>query len=242
MRSPRIRVVLGRPEDTSADIILRAGAQAAEDGRVVTVSAPRWQPPRGTEHLLAEAYRDAVAAANARQARTMALPAILARGPWPLEDVTRIALTVLKSTPTTVHEVLIAAGTPAMVERWAEALIREPNLAEGPAPPRAAHDRVGSEWIAFVEIRRDRRVEPADPTRSSAGHRARGRRRFRSGRGPLAGAPRGRPPRRGLPTTSRERSSRRPLTRSRSESRPGRSTPPRTPAPGPTGSAGCGTP
>ena len=112
MRSPRIRVVLGRPEDTSADIILRAGAQAAEDGRVVTVCAPRWQPPRGTEHLLAEAYRDAVAAANARQARTMALPAILARGPWPLEDVTRIALTVLKSTPTTVHEVLIAAEPP----------------------------------------------------------------------------------------------------------------------------------
>lgn len=125
MRSPRIRVVLGRPEDTSADIVLRAGAHVAEDGRVVTVSAPRWHPPRGTEYLLADAYRDAVAAANARQARTMALPAILARGPWPLEDVTRIALTVLKSTPTTVHEVVIAAGTPAMVERWAEALIRE---------------------------------------------------------------------------------------------------------------------
>ena len=89
MRSPRIRVVLGRPEDTTADIVLRAGARAAQSGRVVTVSAPRWQPPRGTEHLLAEAYRDAVAAANARQAQTMALPAILARGPWPMEDVTR---------------------------------------------------------------------------------------------------------------------------------------------------------
>ena len=125
MRSPRIRVVLGRPEDTSADIILRAGAQAAADGRVVTVSAPRWKPPRGTEHLLADAYRAAVAAANARQARTMALPAILARGPWPLEDAMRVALTVLKSTPTSVHEVVIAAGTPAMVERWAEALIRD---------------------------------------------------------------------------------------------------------------------
>ena len=55
----------------------------------------------------------------------MALPAILARGPWPMEAVTRVALTVLKSTPTTVDEVVIAAGTPAMVERWAEALIRE---------------------------------------------------------------------------------------------------------------------
>ena len=56
----------------------------------------------------------------------MALPAILAQGPWPLEEVTRVALTVLKSTPTTVHEVVIAASTPAMVERWAEALVREP--------------------------------------------------------------------------------------------------------------------
>lgn len=125
MRSPRIRVVLGRPEDIPADIILRAGARAAEDGRVVTVCAPRWQPPAGVEHLLADAYRDAVAAANARQAQSMALPAILARGPWPLEEVTRIALTVLKSTPTTLYEVVIAASTPAMVERWAEALIRE---------------------------------------------------------------------------------------------------------------------
>lgn len=125
MRSPRIRVVLGHPEDTTAEIVVRAGARPAEDGRVVTVRAPRWQRPGAAEHLLADAYRDAVAAANARDARTMALPAILARGPWPLEEVTRIALTVLKSTPTTVHEVVIAASTPAMVERWAEALIRE---------------------------------------------------------------------------------------------------------------------
>jgi O-acetyl-ADP-ribose deacetylase (regulator of RNase III) len=127
MRTPRIRVVLGRPEDTSADVVVRAGARASSEGRVVTVRAPRWQQPAGAEHLLAGAYRDAVAAANAREARTMALPAILARGPWPLEEVMRIALTVLKSTPTTVHEVVIAAGTPAMVERWAEALVREPS-------------------------------------------------------------------------------------------------------------------
>jgi O-acetyl-ADP-ribose deacetylase (regulator of RNase III) len=120
-------VVLGCPEDTSADIVVRAGTHPASDGRVVTVSAPRWKRPGGPEHLLAEAYREAVAAANARQARSMALPAILARGPWPLEEVTRIALTVLKSTPTSLHEVVIAAGTPAMVERWAEALVREPS-------------------------------------------------------------------------------------------------------------------
>ena len=125
MRSPRIRVVLGHPEDTSAEIIVRAGTHPAEDGRAITVRAPRWQPGR-SEHLLAEAYRDSVAAANDRQAHSMALPAILARGPWPLDEVTRIALTVLKSTPTTLHDVVIAASTPAMVERWAEALVREP--------------------------------------------------------------------------------------------------------------------
>jgi O-acetyl-ADP-ribose deacetylase (regulator of RNase III) len=116
MRSPRIRVVLGRPEDTAAAVIIRAGSRPAEDGRVVTVVAPRWQGPSGPQHVLPEAYRHAVAAANARGATSMALPAILARGPWPLEEVTRVAL----------HEVTIAASTPAMLERWAEALFREP--------------------------------------------------------------------------------------------------------------------
>lgn len=119
--------MLGHPEDATADIIVRAGARPAEDGRVVTVCAPRWKPPHGPEHELAEAYRRAVAAANARKAETMALPAMLARGVWPLEELTRVALTVLKSTPTTLREVVIVAETPAMVERWAEALIREPS-------------------------------------------------------------------------------------------------------------------
>ena len=66
-------MALGNAEDTSADIVVRAGARASADGRIVTVCAPRWQPPAGVEHLLADAYRDAVAAANLRQARTMVL-------------------------------------------------------------------------------------------------------------------------------------------------------------------------
>ena len=118
-------MVLGRPEDTGAAVIIRAGSRPAQDGRLVTVAAPRWHGPDGPRHALPEAYRHAVAAANARGAASMALPAILARGPWPLEEVTRVALTVLKSTPTTVHEVIIAASTPAMLERWAEALFRD---------------------------------------------------------------------------------------------------------------------
>ncbi len=126
MRTPRIRVVLGSPEECVADVVIRAGSRPSEEGRLITVTAPRWHQPDGPERLLAEAYRDAVAAANVRQARTMAMPAILARGPWPLEQLTRVALTVLKSTPTTVQDVVIAGSTPAMVERWAEALIREP--------------------------------------------------------------------------------------------------------------------
>jgi O-acetyl-ADP-ribose deacetylase (regulator of RNase III) len=125
MRPPHVRVLLGEPEQTDAEIVVVAGARPRERGRVVTVGAPRWKAPDGPERLLAEAYRDAVAAANARGARTMALPGILARGVWPLDVVTRVALTVLMSTPTTVEEVVIAVRTPAMVEHWAVALIRE---------------------------------------------------------------------------------------------------------------------
>jgi O-acetyl-ADP-ribose deacetylase (regulator of RNase III) len=122
-----VRVLLGIPEHSPADIVVLPGPRAgtSRDGRVVTVVAPRWHPPTGPERALAEAYRAAVAEANARNARTMALPAILARGPWPLDDVTRVALTVLLSTPTTLQEVTIVARTPAMVERWAEALAHE---------------------------------------------------------------------------------------------------------------------
>ena len=126
MRSPHVRVLLGRPEDTPADVVIRAGGRAGQDGRIITVAAPRWERVNGPRHALPEAYRQAVAAANARGASSMALPGILARGPWPLEEVTRVAMTVLRSTPTSLREVTIAVGTPAMVEVWAEAIIREP--------------------------------------------------------------------------------------------------------------------
>ncbi len=126
MRRPHVRVILGDPMDTDAEVVIVAGPRARDEGRVVTVAAPRWQRPDGPDRKLADAYRDAVAAANAHGAQSMALPGVLARGVWPLEQVTRIALTVLMSTPTSVREVVIAAKTPAMVELWAEALIREP--------------------------------------------------------------------------------------------------------------------
>lgn len=125
MLVPRIKVVLGQVEDTDAQVIIRAGRRAGAVGRVVTVAAPAWRPNGATARDLPAAYRHAVAAANERHASSMALPAILARGPWPLDEVTRVALTVLKSTPTTVREVSIVVGTPGMLEVWAEALIRD---------------------------------------------------------------------------------------------------------------------
>ena len=126
MQTPRIRVQLGIPEHTGVDLIVLAGAHAElrPDGRTVVIAAPLWHPPDGPDYVLADAYREALALANARKARSMAVPAILARGPWPLERVTRIALAVLQGTPTTVGEVVVAAGTPAMLERWAEAIAR----------------------------------------------------------------------------------------------------------------------
>ncbi len=103
------------------------GRRAARLGpRTVAVAAPRWSPPSGSERLLAQAYRDAVAAADLAGATSMVLPSTLARTVWPLADVTRVALTVLMSTPSTLREVTIAVPTPAALETWAEALAREP--------------------------------------------------------------------------------------------------------------------
>jgi O-acetyl-ADP-ribose deacetylase (regulator of RNase III) len=92
----------------------------------VLVHAPRWKPTGGQDHLLAEAYRSALAAARERGATSLVLPAALVVGWWPMEDVTRVALTVLMSTPSPAREVTIAVPTPAMLEIWAEALVREP--------------------------------------------------------------------------------------------------------------------
>ena len=114
-------------DELAADLLVLPArhARATTGSRVVHVVAPRFNAHGGADHLLAQAYRDAVAAANARSARTLVLPASLTRGPWPLDDVLRIALTVLLSTPTTVREVTIATSGPAMLERRAEALARE---------------------------------------------------------------------------------------------------------------------
>jgi O-acetyl-ADP-ribose deacetylase (regulator of RNase III) len=126
---PRVQVLLAPIEHVDADVIVLPARRAHDDGgRVVRIAAPRWRMPDGPDRLLAEAYRDALRAAGRHHARSLAVPAILARGPWPLAAVTRIALDVFDSNLTDVRQVWIAANTPAMVERWAEALVAHPRI------------------------------------------------------------------------------------------------------------------
>ena len=107
-------------------MILPARTSSFREPRTVLIEAPRWGTPRGSEVALASAYRAAMAAATSRNAQSIVLPAVLARGTWPLDDLTRVAMTVIMSTPTSVKEVTVAVPTPAVLETWAEALVREP--------------------------------------------------------------------------------------------------------------------
>jgi hypothetical protein len=125
MRRPHVRVVLGDPEQQPGALVLLPSRRDAQHGRVVRLTAPRWKP-NGSIRPLAEVYRRAVATVNDRGAESVVLPGTLTLGPWPLEDVTRTALTVLMSTPMTARDVTIAVPTAAMLEVWAEALLREP--------------------------------------------------------------------------------------------------------------------
>lgn len=127
VRRPRVRVVLGAPDSQPGDLLIKPGRRDDDAGpSVAVIAAPRWKPPSGPELSLAQAYRRAVEVANERRARSLVLPGALVQGWWPMEDVTRVAMTVLMSTPSTLREVTIAVPTPAMLEMWAEALAREP--------------------------------------------------------------------------------------------------------------------
>jgi hypothetical protein len=121
-----VQVVLGDPRRQPGELVILPGRHSDEpDLRTVVVAAPRWRPGGGTRPL-AEIYRRAVEVTNQRAARSLVLPGSLTVGPWPIEDVTRVALTVLMSTPITARDITIAVPTPALLERWAEALVREP--------------------------------------------------------------------------------------------------------------------
>ena len=120
-------MTIGDPRDQPVDlVILPAKRERDVNERVVALKAPHWRPPSGPERALAEVYRHAVDVASQRNARSIAMPAALVLGSWPMEEVTRVAMTVLMSTPSTVRDVLVVAPTAAALELWAEALAREP--------------------------------------------------------------------------------------------------------------------
>ncbi len=122
-----MRVALGDPRDQHTDLAILPGRREVDvDPFTIVVKAPRWRPPNGPDLPLAEVYRHALDVATQRQVSSITLPSALCIGVWPMSDVTRIAMTVLMSTPSTVRDVVIAVPTPAMLEVWAEALAREP--------------------------------------------------------------------------------------------------------------------
>jgi hypothetical protein len=126
VRRPHVQVVIGKPTDLPGDLVILPARKASfREPRTVLIETPRGGIPSGSEVALANAYRDALAAANARNAQSIVLPVSLSRGTWPIEDLTRVAMTVLMSTPTSVKEVTVAVPTPAALEAWAEALLRE---------------------------------------------------------------------------------------------------------------------
>jgi hypothetical protein len=127
-RGPAIRVVLGaaarQPVDAYVHVETRKHPPpVGGDPRRITIQAVRWSPQADHEYLLAEAYRTVLAIADRRGARSLALPQL--SWAWPKDDMTRIALKVLHSTPTGVRDVIITTPTPASLEAWAEALFRE---------------------------------------------------------------------------------------------------------------------
>ncbi|MET0741099.1 MAG: hypothetical protein ABWZ26_06045 [Candidatus Nanopelagicales bacterium] len=127
-RGPAVRVVLGaasrQPVDAYVSVETRRHPRFERNGdpRRITVQAVKWSPQADHEYLLAEAYRSVLAIADRRGARSLAVPTL--SWAWPMEDMTRIALKVLHSTPTHVRDVIIATPTPASLEAWAEALAR----------------------------------------------------------------------------------------------------------------------
>lgn len=131
-RRPRIHVVLGDVDPVRVDArvrpvrprVLAVGVAAVRPGRplVIEVGSPAFSTREDREYLLSRAYRAALEAADAVGASSIAMPTVLAWGPWPLDSAIRVALGALESTPTQVREVLVITATPAGLEAWAERL------------------------------------------------------------------------------------------------------------------------
>ncbi len=131
----KVRVVLGMLDEQVVDAtvhVVRAlpvGLQSRlviTPGRrpVIEIVGPVFSARDNREYLLSQAYRLALQRADDCGAAILALPTQLAWAGWPMEAVTRIAMTVLSSTPTVVREAFIVVPTVAALEIWSETLMR----------------------------------------------------------------------------------------------------------------------
>jgi O-acetyl-ADP-ribose deacetylase (regulator of RNase III) len=106
-----------------AAVTTTAGALPAR--WIVHVHVPRFDLHQTNEHLLRQAYRGVLQAADAVGARSLAVRPLGTSDPyWPLEIAVRAATGVLPHTPTHVSEVQLVLRTAAALEPFAEALAR----------------------------------------------------------------------------------------------------------------------
>jgi len=134
----KVTVVLGRAEDADVDAYVcvtraargpKSALPGSADGQPgepvrIEVVGPRVAVHEDRSFQLARGYREVLRVADVWGARRIALPATLAVGGWPFDELTRIALGTLASTPTRVESIVVCCPTSAALERWAEALIK----------------------------------------------------------------------------------------------------------------------
>jgi O-acetyl-ADP-ribose deacetylase len=89
---------------------------------VVHVVGPVYSKREDRSHLLASCYREALAAADALEARTVAFPAVSAGiYGWPIDDAARIAIGTVRSTPSAIDEARFVLFGPAAFETFVRA-------------------------------------------------------------------------------------------------------------------------
>lgn len=142
------RAMVGhRPDDTlraAGDPLvhelrsLQARRAGPVDGRAVVTTAgslparwmihvlvPAYSQHDDRDHLLSRAYRAVLAAADEVGAHSLVMPPLGTTGPyWPLDDVARLTVGTLRTTPTGVVDVVLALPTAAALERFTEAIVR----------------------------------------------------------------------------------------------------------------------
>lgn len=110
------------PSDGRA-VVTTAGSLPAR--WLIHVLVPAYSQHEDRDHLLSRAYRAVLAAADEVGARRLVMPPLGTTGPyWPLDDVARLTVGTLRTTPTAVREVVLALPTAAALERFAEAIAR----------------------------------------------------------------------------------------------------------------------